>query len=127
MVEFLEVKENYMKHKIIAVDFDGTLCTNSWPGIGKPNNSLISWLKHERLKGSRIILWTCRTGDLLQWAVAWCQNRGLCFDAVNDNVPEAIECFGSNSRKVFADIYIDDKSVSINADVWFEDEEDAHE
>jgi hypothetical protein len=116
-----------MKQKIISVDFDGTLCTNAWPCIGKPNNSLITWLKHEQLKGSRIILWTCRTGDLLDWAVAWCKNRGLYFDAVNDNIPEAIEHFGSNCRKVFADIYIDDKSIPVSAELWSEQEEDLYE
>ena len=116
-----------MKNKIIAVDFDGTLCTNSWPGIGRPNNSLINWLKQERMNGTRVILWTCRTGDLLEWAVAWCQNRGLYFDAINDNVLEAIERFGSNSRKIFADMYIDDKSVAIDANVWTNGEEDTYE
>lgn len=52
---------------IIAVDFDGTLCTDSYPEIG-------------------------------------------IADAVNANVPEAIERWGNDSRKVSADIYIDDRS-----------------
>ena len=31
-------------------------------------------------------------------------------DAVNDNVPEVIDYYGNNSRKIFCDIYIDDKA-----------------
>ena len=28
-----------MKQNIIAVDFDGTLCTNLYPAIGEPNEA----------------------------------------------------------------------------------------
>lgn len=98
--------------KIIAVDFDGTLCRDIWPGIGKPNNSLIQFLKGRQTKGDKIILWTCRTGEMLVDAVDWCKNHNLIFDAINENVPEAIERFGGDSRKVFADVYYDDKSIS---------------
>ena len=34
----------------------------------------------------------------------------LEFDAVNDNVPEVIDYYGNNSRKISCDIYIDDKA-----------------
>jgi len=33
-----------MKQNIIAVDFDGTLCTNLYPAIGEPNEKLIKYL-----------------------------------------------------------------------------------
>jgi len=100
---------------IIAVDFDGTLCENKWPEIGRPNYALIAHLLREQHKnGARIILWTCRDGDMLVNAVKWCSGYGLHFDAVNDNVPEAIEKFGSNSRKIFADVYYDDKALTVD-------------
>lgn len=95
---------------IIATDFDGTLCENEWPRIGAPNLELINYLKCKKERGARIILWTCRYGKELKDAVEWCKNYGLYFDAVNDNVKEAIEMFGgNNTRKVFAHEYIDDK------------------
>lgn len=100
--------------KIIAVDFDGTLCENKWPGIGKPNMSLIRWLKNKQSRGAKIILWTCREGNYLFEAELWCSNHGLIFDAVNDNLPEHIEKFGGNCRKIFADMYIDDKAVEVH-------------
>ena len=40
-------KRNY---KIYAVDFDGTLCENAWPDIGKPNHVLIQTLFKLRAK-----------------------------------------------------------------------------
>lgn len=98
--------------KIIAVDFDGTLCVNEWPSIGKPNNALIGHLLEEKRLGNKLILWTCRCGEQLTNAIEWCKEHGLEFDAVNDNVPEAVDMFGGdNSRKVFADYYYDDKSI----------------
>lgn len=96
---------------IYACDFDGTLCESIWPGIGSPNLALISHLIRRRERGDKIILWTCRAGGRLQEAVEWCKGYGLEFDAVNENLPETIECFGSDSRKIHADVYIDDKAA----------------
>lgn len=95
---------------IIAVDFDGTLCEECWPEIGKANIRLIGELIYRRSLGDRVILWTCRAGLQLTQAVRWCRSYGLEFDAVNENVPEIIEKYGSDSRKISADIYIDDRS-----------------
>ena len=111
-------KRNYT---IYAVDFDGTLCEDAWPDIGKPNYMLIQILKTLREKGDKIILWTCRTADRLDEATAWCKEQGLEFDAVNENLPEIIWQFGIESRKVFADVYVDDKVISPNlkfSEVW---------
>ena len=36
--------------KIIAVDFDGTLCTNKYPEIGDPMYGTISYLLKEKRK-----------------------------------------------------------------------------
>ena len=92
--------------------FDGTLCESVFPGIGSPNMALIRHLIKRRKQGNKIILWTCRVGDRLQEAVEWCKQYGLEFDAVNENLPEMIEKWGGETRKVFADVYIDDKSLN---------------
>lgn len=100
--------------QVIAVDFDGTLCSNAWPGIGKPNRRLIELLiDRKRDRGVKLILWTCRDGALLEEAVRWCEEQGLTFDAVNANLPERIEAYGCDCRKVSADLYIDDRAVSM--------------
>lgn len=104
------MKQTLEKRDIIAVDFDGTLCENQWPEIGLPNTKLIKELIYRRKQGDKLILWTNRVDDKLENAVNWCKEQGLEFDAINDNLPEIIESFGSNSRKVFANIYIDDRA-----------------
>lgn len=98
------------EYQIIAVDFDGTLCTDCFPKIGQPNTALIELLKGLRRQGRQIILWTCRCGNQLEEAVEWCRKWELEFDAVNENLPEIIERYGSDGRKIYADVYIDDKS-----------------
>lgn len=99
-----------MRAKIIAVDFDGTLIEEGkWPGIGATNEKVLSYCKDEQAKGARIILWTNRAGEPLENAIKWCEEHGLRLDAVNDNLPESVEFFGTNTRKIYADEYIDDR------------------
>ena len=98
------------KYQIIAVDFDGTLCTDAYPDMGVPNLPLIGLLKKLQQEGCQLILWTCRCGKELEAAVAWCEKFGLVFDKVNQNTEEIIQKYGSDSRKIYADVYIDDKS-----------------
>lgn len=97
--------------KIIAVDFDGTLCENKWPEIGSANEELIEYLRDRQKNGDKLILWTCRVDDMLQKAIEWCKENELTFDAVNENLPEIIENFGSDTRKIFANEYIDDRNI----------------
>lgn len=99
------------KYKICAVDFDGTLCEDMFPAIGSPNVAFIKHLIKCREQGDKIILWTCRVNERLQEAVEWCKSYGLEFDAVNENLPEMIKLYGNDCRKVFADVYIDDKEI----------------
>ena len=110
-------------YRVIAVDFDGCLCSNNWPEIGQPNRQLIRALKTARSRGNKVILWTCREGKALDDAVAWCARHGLRFDAVNDNLAEMNAVFNNNSRKIGADVYIDDKAMHVEyttaeADFW---------
>lgn len=101
------------KFTIYAVDFDGTLCEDKFPNIGSPNDALISRLVKCREAGDKVVLWTCRCGQLLQNAVNWCKQHSLEFDSINENLPEVLEWFGGvESRKIHADIFIDDKAVN---------------
>lgn len=98
--------------KVIAVDFDGTLCTRNWPKIGEPNEQLIGQLTEEQKNGAAIILFTCREGKLLREAVSWCKKQGLVFDEVNRNTKERIRAYKGDSRKISADIYVDDRAAA---------------
>ena len=88
---------------IIAVDFDGVIVENRFPSIGRPHMGVINGLIERRKKGDKLILWTCRCGQQLTDAVAFCRNMGLEFDAVNENLQMMIDKHGSDSRKVYAD------------------------
>lgn len=102
--------------RIIAVDFDGTLCRGKWPEIGDANEDIIRALISAQKDGAKLILWTCREGADLRAAVMWCMKHGIEFDAINDNLEENKEYFGNNSRKVYATEYWDDKSAIVYAD-----------
>lgn len=100
---------------ILAVDFDGCLCTNAWPHIGDPNFKAIYELKKRKARGCKLILWTCRAGEQLDEAVQWSAQWGIHFDAINQNLPEVIELFGGDTRKIYANEYWDDKGVICRA------------
>ena len=107
------MKEQKKKeYNIIAVDFDGTLCNECYPAIGEANLPLIDVLKQRRKNGDKLILWTCREEEMLDHAVQWCNYYGLFFDAVNDNIDEIKRKYRHNSRKITADIYVDDKAMT---------------
>jgi uncharacterized HAD superfamily protein len=101
-------------NKVFAVDFDGTLCEENYPNIGTPFLDRIRYLIRLKKEGNKLILWTCRCGKYLEEAVEWCKKHGLEFDAINENLPERIEQYGGDCRKLSADYYIDDKSISLS-------------
>jgi hypothetical protein len=102
MIDFTNMK--------IAVDFDGTIVDHEYPGIGKEKLFAFRTLQELEKMGARLILWTFRTGKELDDAVEFCRKNGIEFYAVNKNYPEEI-FDGSVSRKIDADIYIDDKNI----------------
>lgn len=95
--------------KTIAVDFDGTIVENRYPQMGRERIFAFQTLRALQQKGYILILWTCRTGSLLDDAVKLCKDNGIEFYAVNSAYPgEVLD--GSASRKIDADIYIDDRN-----------------
>ena len=101
--------------RIIACDFDGTLCENKFPQIGEPRKDILDKLKKEKSSGAKIILWTCREGDVLAEAIEWCKKFNIIFDAINENVEEVLSWMGASSRKIYATEYWDDRAVSISS------------
>lgn len=101
-----------MEPMTIAVDFDGTIVEHRYPAIGREIPFAIDTLKRLAAERHRIILWSVREGRLLDEAVAFCRERGLEFYAVNRDYPE--EETGRNnhySRKIKADLFIDDRNL----------------
>ena len=101
------------ERKIYACDFDNCLSLGStFPDVGRPNTQLIHWLNERQAEGHIIILWTCRCGEALDKAVAFCKANGLNPDYINENAPHIIKAFGGDTRKIFANKYIDDCSAT---------------
>lgn len=100
---------------IIAVDFDGTLVKNKFPEIGEINYFVWEAVQKAQEEGTKVILWTSRTGKVLDEALEFCTRHGMKFDAVNDNIPE-VKALGWDARKVFATMYIDDRMGTVNFD-----------
>lgn len=98
------------KHLIIAIDFDGTIVEDAYPGIGTPMLFAFETIKKLQSEGHRLILWTYRSGQKLEEAVAFCKKNDIEFYAVNKNYPEE-EFDGEISRKINADIFIDDRNI----------------
>ncbi len=94
----------------LAVDFDGTIVENRYPEIGKPILFAFESLKKLQEEGHRLILWTYRHGEKLDEAVEFCEKNGLKFYAVNKSYPEE-EFDNTISRKILADIFIDDRNL----------------
>ena len=100
---------------IIAIDFDGVLCKNDFPRIGEPIYDVISLTRQLIDRGHEVVLWTSRNGKELTDAVEWCEDRGLHFCAVNAPAPsnqiEYKDKYPTESRKIYADVYIDDHNI----------------
>ena len=97
---------------IIAVDFDGTIVEHRYPAIGKERPFATDTLKKLIKDGHRLILWTVREGRLLEEAVEFCRERGVEFYAVNRDYPEEEKEHNKHySRKLKADVWIDDRNV----------------
>ena len=100
----------------IAVDFDGTIVEHRYPEIGKERPFAVETLKRLINDRHRLILWSVREGKLLDDAVEWCRARGLEFYAVNKDFPEETTEHTQYSRKLKADLFIDDRNVGGIAD-----------
>jgi len=107
-------------HKvIIALDFDGTLCTHAYPEIGEDVGAFPYLLELQKTGKVRFAIWTMRaspqpdlghteTRNYLQEAVEWVQKRGVKLWALNGYEGQ-LEW--TASPKLYAHIYIDDAAL----------------
>lgn len=96
---------------VIAVDFDGTIVEHRYPRIGEEVPFAVETLKLLQQDKHRLILWSVREGKLLDEAVEWCKERGLEFYAANKDYPEEDRKHDGFSRKLKADMFIDDRNI----------------
>lgn len=99
---------------IIAIDFDGTIVEDAFPKIGAERNNAAACIRALKEMDHTIILWTCRSGERLTDAINWLLEHNIPFDRVNEHCPNNLAQYGDKppgTRKVYADVYIDDKAI----------------
>ena len=100
-----------IKSLVIAVDFDGTVVEDRYPEIGRPLPFAIETLKQLNQDGHRLVLWTYRHGRPLREAVDFMEGHGVPLYAVNMSFPGEEADLKGYSRKIHADVFIDDRNV----------------
>jgi hydroxymethylpyrimidine pyrophosphatase-like HAD family hydrolase len=100
---------------IIAVDFDGTVVEHQYPKIGPLKPGAKEALQAFRKAGHKIAIWTCRAGKEEKEVRDFLQSNGIPFDTVNAPIMGA----DLGTRKIYADLYIDDKGLRFE-DNWDE-------
>lgn len=99
----------------VAIDFDQTIVDGESHDIN--NMKLIHGVKEavEKFfdKGIRIIIWTCR--DDLDEVANWLDENMIPYDYINNNPTQP-----TDSRKVMADVYIDDRTINPKELSWEE-------
>lgn len=100
---------------VIACDFDGCITDkNIFPEIGKFKEHSLDTIINFQRHGHKVILWTCREGKYLDAAREVLKAYGVELDGYNYS-PYQLQ-----SRKIVADVYIDDKNVFMVDDVdWY--------
>lgn len=96
---------------VIAIDFDGTITTNSFPEVGELIEGANHYIQKMYQDGHYIIINTCRSGRYEGMAEDFLNKQSIPFHFINSNLPELIDKFSQDCRKISADIYIDDKCI----------------
>lgn len=95
---------------IIAIDFDDTIVSNNYPKIGNLKENAKKIINKLYKEGNIIIIWTCRHDKKLQDVITFLKDNEIKYNYINENENELIKKYG-DTRKVNADIYIDDKNL----------------
>ena len=96
---------------IISVDFDGTICEVSYPTVGKERKGAKKYINKLYNTGYGVVINTCRTNESACAAIKFLKDRGIKYHYFNTNFPHLIEQYGTDCRKISADVYIDDKCL----------------
>ena len=99
------------KKLILAIDFDGTIASLSFPEVGTLRENADVVIRKLYEEGHKIIINTCRSGKMEGMAYDFLKVHGIPFHFINNNLPELIIEYGQDCRKISADVYIDDRCL----------------
>lgn len=99
------------KKLIIAVDFDNCITNYAvFPKIGRLNTTAREVINSLYSQGHTIIINSCRNNASQKQAVDYLNSSGVKFHYFNENCPSIISKFGGDTRKIYANLYIDDRN-----------------
>lgn len=101
--------EDTKRSNKFCIDFDGTCVGEDFPRVGPSVPGAVRVMKALVEKGHRLILWTARSGQLLEDAINWFKENGIELYAVNKD-PHPLEGYPI-PRKVIPTWYIDDRNL----------------
>jgi|SRR5579875_3657043 len=102
-----------MRFKYYALDFDLTITDRDcYPDIGNLKEHADRVIRRLKDNGAKIAIWTCRTGQEQEKLVKdFLHKHNIPYDKFNEPFEELTEMFDSTSRKILAEVYIDDRGI----------------
>lgn len=104
---------------ILAIDFDGTIVDDRYPQIGNLRKDAAETIQQLHADGHYIIIWSCRTDRKKYEMMDYLVQNDIPYHQINKSNPDNVAKYGIDTRKVYADVYIDDKAITPLPE-WFE-------
>ena len=104
----------------ISIDYDDTIVYQDFPNSGKIKPNAKEVINRLYDDGHHILIWTCRSNDRLDTAKNYLIECGIKYHLINENLPNNIEQYGGDTRKMSAHIYIDDRQLGGIPEDWLE-------
>jgi hypothetical protein len=104
---------------ILAIDFDETITHHlAYPDLGVPRPYAPEIFRRLKDEGFYIIIWTCREGEQLKKIEEWMKHYDMPFDMINEHHPYLNAHYKKDTRKILADIYIEDRCLLPFPEDW---------
>jgi len=111
--------KQYLSYPVFAIDYDDTIVDSNWPGAGSVKEGALETINWFKKCGVYIIIWSCREMKSDKDAAkSVLKKSGIIYDKFNENCPELIDKFHADSRKIGADLYIEDKTLLVGSLSW---------
>ncbi len=101
---FLRLQKEYKEHKSIVVAFDFDDTVYDYHKKGRLYNDVINLLTELKEIGCYLICWTGNTD--YEFVEGYLNNNNIPFDSINEPPP----FYKSQSRKIYANAYLDDRA-----------------
>ena len=110
----------YHRHFTVSIDFDDTIADEAFPKVGDLKKDADKYINMMYDLGFNIIINTCRADHFQQHAEDFLKEKGIKYHQINCNLPQSVDYYKQDCRKISADVYIDDKCLMGLPDTWEE-------